>query len=260
MKTISGQKSLAAIENREFAGGAGDYKASDTERVITEQTISHAVFLPSEGLSRHRRDIRGRSQPRRAAHHGSGLARGSSAGEAETVSRPRYLPDDGAPPEFVDDRTGYVAFVPEQVKPALPKVLHKGYYEVAAIHAVLGITAELLGLDIALVAGTDVLPQWLRFKHWKGWMRTELALWMVVLLSGVGTYCAWYVAPFHEGRSTSDCGACKYFTATGGSLAACYNWHGMGWVGALRLCRTIRCTLRPASPRVTEGRSERVTP
>ena len=85
----------------------------------------------------------------------------------------------------------------QQVKPALPKVLHKWYYAVAAIHAVLGITAELLGLYIALVAGTDVLPQWLRFKHWKGWMRTELALWMVVLLSGVGTYCAWYVAPFH---------------------------------------------------------------
>jgi len=84
----------------------------------------------------------------------------------------------------------------QQVRPALSKALHKWYYEVAAIHAVLGITAELLGLYIVLVAGTDVLPQWLRFKHWKLWMRTELALWMIVLLSGVGTYCAWYVAPF----------------------------------------------------------------
>jgi uncharacterized membrane protein YozB (DUF420 family) len=83
-----------------------------------------------------------------------------------------------------------------QVKPALFKVSHKWYHEVATIHAVLGITAELLGLYIALVAGTSVLPQWLRFKHWKWWMRTELALWAMVLLSGVGTYCAWYVAPF----------------------------------------------------------------
>src|ERR1700689_2531745 len=33
----------------------------------------------------------------------------------------------------------------QQVRPALSKVLHKWYYEVAAIHAVLGITAELLG-------------------------------------------------------------------------------------------------------------------
>ena len=45
-----------------------------------------------------------------------------------------------------------------QVKPALSKVLHKWYYEVAAIHGVLGIMAELLGLYIVIVAGTNVLP------------------------------------------------------------------------------------------------------
>ena len=84
----------------------------------------------------------------------------------------------------------------QQVKPARSKVFHKWYYEAAAIHAVLGITAELLGLYIVVVAGTKVFPQWLRFKNWKWWMRTELALWVIVLLSGVGTYCAWYVAPF----------------------------------------------------------------
>ena len=84
----------------------------------------------------------------------------------------------------------------QQVKPALSKVLHKWYFEAAAIHAVLGIAAELLGLYIVTVAGTNVLPQWLRFTNWKLWMRTELALWAIVLVSGVGTYCAWYVAPF----------------------------------------------------------------
>jgi uncharacterized membrane protein YozB (DUF420 family) len=84
----------------------------------------------------------------------------------------------------------------QQVEPALSKTLHKWYYEAAIIHAALGITAELLGLYIVIVAGTNVLPQWLRFKHWTWWMRTELVLWVIVLLSGVGTYCAWYVAPF----------------------------------------------------------------
>src|SRR5579864_6282094 len=64
----------------------------------------------------------------------------------------------------------------QQVKPALSKVLHKWYYEAATIHAVFGITAELLGLYIVLVAGTNILPDWLRFKHWKVWMRTELVL------------------------------------------------------------------------------------
>ena len=84
----------------------------------------------------------------------------------------------------------------QQVKPALSRVLRKWYYEVATIHAVLGMAAELLGLYIVIVAGTNVLPEWLRFKHWKWWMRTELVLWAIVLISGVGTYCAWYVAPF----------------------------------------------------------------
>jgi uncharacterized membrane protein YozB (DUF420 family) len=86
----------------------------------------------------------------------------------------------------------------QQVRPALPRVFHRWYYEVALIHAVLGITAELLGLYIVIVAGTNVLPQRLRFKHWKGWMRTELVLWVIVLLSGAGTYYAWYVAPFRS--------------------------------------------------------------
>jgi uncharacterized membrane protein YozB (DUF420 family) len=83
-----------------------------------------------------------------------------------------------------------------QVMPALSKVWHKSYYEAAIIHAGLGMTAELLGLYIATVAGTNLLPPWLQFKHWKWWMRTELVLWVIVLLTGVGTYCAWYVAPF----------------------------------------------------------------
>ena len=84
----------------------------------------------------------------------------------------------------------------QQVRPAVSKILHKWYYEAATIHALLGIAAELLGLYIVIVAGTNVLPQWLRFKDWKLWMRTELVLWAIVLVSGVGTYCAWYVAPF----------------------------------------------------------------
>src|SRR5229473_4657708 len=75
-------------------------------------------------------------------------------------------------------------------------VFHKWYYAAATIHAFLGVTAELLGLYIVIVAGTSALPQWLRFKDWKRWMRTELMLWSIVVLTGVGTYYAWYIAPF----------------------------------------------------------------
>ena len=84
----------------------------------------------------------------------------------------------------------------QQVRPALPKVFHKWYYAAATIHALLGAAAELLGLYIVIVAGTSALPQWLRFKNWKRWMRTELMLWSIVVLTGVGTYYAWYIAPF----------------------------------------------------------------
>ena len=83
-----------------------------------------------------------------------------------------------------------------QVNPRLPKLLHKVYYAAPVIHGALGITAVLLGLHIILVAGTNVLPAWLRFTNYKRWMRTEFVLWLVVVISGMGTYYAWYIAPF----------------------------------------------------------------
>jgi uncharacterized membrane protein YozB (DUF420 family) len=84
----------------------------------------------------------------------------------------------------------------QQVKPTLPKVLHKWYFAAPTIHAVLGSTAELMGLYIVVVAGTNILPEWLRFKDWKRWMRAELTLWFIVVLTGMWTYYLWYVAPF----------------------------------------------------------------
>ncbi|HYX69952.1 MAG TPA: DUF420 domain-containing protein [Terriglobales bacterium] len=83
-----------------------------------------------------------------------------------------------------------------RMKPTLPRVLHKGMYALPASHALLGMTAELLGLYIILVARTSIFPARLRFTNWKRWMRAELVLWLVVVASGVGTYYAWYMAPF----------------------------------------------------------------
>lgn len=84
----------------------------------------------------------------------------------------------------------------QQVRPALPMRLHKWYFATAAGHALLGTAAELLGLYIVIAAGTNILPAPLRFRAWKRWMRAELLLWWIVVLSGVMTYYAWYVAPF----------------------------------------------------------------
>jgi len=82
----------------------------------------------------------------------------------------------------------------EQVMPAFPDVFVKWYFAAPAIHAILGMAVEVLGIFIALVAGTKLLPERLRFRNWRRWMRVELVLWWVVLFSGVATYYVWYVA------------------------------------------------------------------
>src|SRR5271156_3806062 len=97
MKTIFGRKSLLAIENHECA---------------TEQVTFGVVLISGKGLSRDWCNLRGRYQSSRAAHHGTGLARWGSSCETQTLPSSRYLPDDGASLELVDDRTGNVAIVP----------------------------------------------------------------------------------------------------------------------------------------------------
>ena len=55
--------------------------------------------------------------------------------------------------------------------------------------------AELLGLYVLLVAGTNILPPSWRFTRWKLWMRIELILWWLVIFMGILTYYVWYAAP-----------------------------------------------------------------
>ncbi len=81
-----------------------------------------------------------------------------------------------------------------RVLPQLSKQIEKRYYAVATVHGVLGALAEVLGLYILLAAGTNILPRAWRFQRWKLWMRIELALWWVVLLSGIETYYIWYAS------------------------------------------------------------------
>jgi plastocyanin len=77
------------------------------------------------------------------------------------------------------------------ILPGLPAQLGDRFHGVTTAHAVLGGAAELLGLYILLVAGTNLLPQAMRFDNYKRWMRTELVLWWLVIGFGVGTYGVW---------------------------------------------------------------------
>lgn len=83
----------------------------------------------------------------------------------------------------------------KQVQPQLPGGLKEAYYLAPYVHAILGTIAEVLGIYIVLVAATRLVPKKLRFKRYKPWMRTELALWWLVILIGIGTYYLWYIAP-----------------------------------------------------------------
>ena len=80
------------------------------------------------------------------------------------------------------------------VAPGLPSHLGDRFYAVTTAHALLGATAEILGLYIVLVAGTSLLPQGLRFSNYKRWMRAELVLWWLVIAFGIGTYWVWNVS------------------------------------------------------------------
>jgi plastocyanin/fumarate reductase subunit D len=88
-----------------------------------------------------------------------------------------------------------------QVQPQVPGGLREAYYWVPYTHAMLGSIAEVLGIYIVLVAATQLLPRRLRFKRYKPWMRTELALWWIVVLIGVSTYSIWYVGSTSKAAS-----------------------------------------------------------
>ena len=79
--------------------------------------------------------------------------------------------------------------------PRLSGYLWKRSYAIATGHGVLGALAEVCGLYILLVAGTNILPHSWRFQRWKLWMRIKLALWWIVLLTRFETYYFWYAAP-----------------------------------------------------------------
>ena len=81
----------------------------------------------------------------------------------------------------------------QRVLPKVPARLNKSHFAIATMHGALGVVAEIFGLYIALVAGTNVLPQSWRIQRWKLWMRVELALWWIALAAGIATYFIWYV-------------------------------------------------------------------
>ncbi len=87
--------------------------------------------------------------------------------------------------------------VPQYIAYVLPDLAGEGLepaYLVPTVMLVAGAAAELLGIYILLVAGTNLVPERFRFRRYKVWMRSELVLWWSVLLFGLVTYYYWYIA------------------------------------------------------------------
>lgn len=80
-----------------------------------------------------------------------------------------------------------------QVAPKIPSRLGKPYFAFAAAHAALGAMVELAALYILLAAGTKWLPENLRLRRYRPWMRAVLAAWWLELLLGIVTYLRWYM-------------------------------------------------------------------
>lgn len=105
-----------------------------------------------------------------------------------------------------------------QVAPKITAGLGHSYRALALVHAGLGSVAELLGIYILMVAGTDILPKRLRFARYKPWMRMALVLWWLVLLLGLGTYVRWYIGPARlRWVRRSPCGRLTSYAARGGA-------------------------------------------
>ncbi|HLX08652.1 MAG TPA: DUF420 domain-containing protein [Thermoanaerobaculia bacterium] len=66
------------------------------------------------------------------------------------------------------------------------------YFTAALLHAVVGTVAFVLGLYVVASAGTPILPERLRLRRYKPWMRATLGIWLLALLLGIATYVVWY--------------------------------------------------------------------
>jgi hypothetical protein len=82
------------------------------------------------------------------------------------------------------------------VSPRIPVRLSRPYYALATVHAALGTITECAGLYILLATGTTFLPEKLRLKRYKLWMRLELMAWWTTLALGLATYGRWYTKWF----------------------------------------------------------------
>jgi uncharacterized membrane protein YozB (DUF420 family) len=66
------------------------------------------------------------------------------------------------------------------------------FYIITTLHATIGTIALIFGVFVAL-RGNKLVPKFLRFNNYKGFMRTSYALYMLASAIGVWVYITWFV-------------------------------------------------------------------
>jgi uncharacterized membrane protein YozB (DUF420 family) len=78
------------------------------------------------------------------------------------------------------------------VLPSLPAKIRQPVTAVTTFHAIIGAITFLLGVFVVLRAN-KLVPQALRFKNYKRFMRTAYSLYMVTTLIGIAVYAVTYI-------------------------------------------------------------------
>jgi hypothetical protein len=116
--------------------------------------------------------------------------------KAQATQRPRCLPNDGFAFQPVVDRIRDVAFVPATTGSPPPQNSPQQVLHDRNEPRCFGVSGRNSWDSTSSLVGTNLAPRHLRFNDWKRWLRIELLLCYVAFIGGLGTYYAWYIAPF----------------------------------------------------------------
>lgn len=89
---------------------------------------------------------------------------------------------------------GWMMILPfrDFVLPGIPGRLDERFYAMSTIHGLVGGSALLFGLFVAL-RGNELVPAALKFRNYKRFMRVAYGLYLLATLLGVLVYLTWFV-------------------------------------------------------------------
>ena len=89
---------------------------------------------------------------------------------------------------------GWMMILPfrDFVLPGIPGRLDERFYALTTIHGLIGFSALLFGVFVAL-RGNELVPSSLKFSDYKRFMRVAYGLYMLATLLGVLVYVTWFV-------------------------------------------------------------------